>query len=42
MYKEVSAKWNKNIYKNVQSVLNIYFDDILINPSYITDFKPRK
>lgn len=42
MYKNVSNKWNDNIYKNVQKVLNIYFDDVLINPNYITDFKPRK
>ena len=42
MYKNVSPKWNENIFKNVQSVMNVYFDDVLINPDYITDFKPRK
>jgi hypothetical protein len=40
MYKETSQKWDKNIYKNVKSAINIYFDGVLINPKYITDFKP--
>ena len=26
-----SQKWKENIYKNVQSILNIYIDDVLIN-----------
>ncbi len=39
MYKEVSSKWNENILKNVQAVMNVYFDGVLINPNYITDFK---
>jgi len=39
MYKNVSNKWDKNIYKNRQSVMNIYFDNVLINPDYITAFK---
>ena len=39
MYKNVSTKWEENIYKNVQSVVNIYIDDVLLNPKYITDFK---
>lgn len=39
MYKSTSKRWNENIYKNVQSAMNIYFDDVLVNPSYITDFK---
>jgi hypothetical protein len=34
-----SQKWKENIYKNVQSILNIYIDDKLINPDYILDFK---
>lgn len=34
-----SQKWKDTIYKNVQSVLNIYIDDELINPDYILDFK---
>ena len=38
MYKNVSTKWNENILKNVETVINIYFDGILVNPSYITDF----
>ncbi len=39
MYKEVSSKWEDNIFKNRQSVMNVYFDEVLINPNYITDFK---
>ena len=34
-----SEKWKKQIYKNMQSVLNIYIDGVLINPDYILDFK---
>lgn len=34
-----SQKWKDSIYKNVQSTLNIYIDDVLINPDYILDFK---
>ena len=34
-----SQKWKDTIYKNVQSVLNIYVGDELINPDYILDFK---
>lgn len=34
-----SQKWKESIYKNVQSVLNIYIDNELINPDYILDFK---
>ena len=34
-----SQKWKENIYKNVQSVLNVYIDEVLVNPSYILDFK---
>ena len=34
-----SQKWKETIYKNVQSVLNIYIDDELINPDYILEFK---
>lgn len=39
MYKDTSKMWKENIYKNAQSVMNVYFDDVLINPNYITDFK---
>ena len=34
-----SQKWKNAIYKNAQSVLNIYINDELINPDYILDFK---
>ena len=34
-----SEKWKKQIYENIQSVLNIYIDGVLINPDYILDFK---
>ena len=34
-----SKRWKDTIYKNVQSVLNIYINDELINPDYILDFK---
>ena len=34
-----SQKWKDTIYKNIQSVLNIYIDNELINPDYILDFK---
>lgn len=34
-----SQKWKNTIYKNVQSVLNIYIDDELINPDYILELK---
>lgn len=34
-----SQKWKENIYKNVQSALNIYINDTLVNPDYILDFK---
>ncbi len=34
-----SQKWKDNIYKNVQSVMNVYIDDELLNPDYILDFK---
>lgn len=34
-----SKKWKRNIYKNVQSAMNIYIDDELINPDYILEFK---
>ena len=40
MYKDVSEKWEEYYYKGAQSVMNVYFDDVLINPDYITDFKP--
>lgn len=34
-----SQKWKENIYRNVISTMNIYIDDVLINPDYILDFK---
>lgn len=34
-----SQKWKNTIYKNVQSILNIYIDNELINPDYILEFK---
>lgn len=34
-----SQKWKNAIYENVTSIMNIYIDDILINPDYILDFK---
>lgn len=34
-----SDEWKENIYKNIQSALNIYIDDELINPDYILEFK---
>lgn len=40
MYKELSKKAIKNIYSgSTQAVVNIYFDDVLVNPKYILDFK---
>ena len=37
MYKDISTKWNENIYKNNTHIMNVYFDNILIDPKYITD-----
>lgn len=37
-----SQKWKEKIYENVQSVFNIYIDDVLIDPNYILDFKVGK
>lgn len=34
-----SEKWKKTIYQNVQSAMNIYINDELINPDYILEFK---
>ncbi len=39
MYKNVSDNWYENIYKNNQSIINVYFDEILVNSNYITSFK---
>lgn len=40
MYKETSQRYRNAIYNpSVQSVVNIYVDDVLINPKYLTDFK---
>lgn len=38
MYK-TSEKWEKSIYENPVCAMNIYIDDVLINPDYILDFK---
>lgn len=38
MYSTIQ-KWKENIYKNVQCAMNIYIDNVLINPDYILDFK---
>ncbi|MCI8618364.1 MAG: hypothetical protein HFJ60_09080 [Clostridia bacterium] len=32
-------KWKENIYENAECVMNVYFDNELINPDYILDFK---
>lgn len=39
MYKDVSYRYEQNISKNVQKVLNIYFDDVLIDPTFVIEFK---
>ena len=39
MYKEVTYRYEKYIQKNMQKVVNIYFDDVLVDPIYITNFK---
>lgn len=36
---ETSKKWKQNIYENSVCAMNIYIDDVLINPDYILDFK---
>lgn len=36
---ETSSLWKNNIYNNVLSLMNIYIDDILVNPDYILEFK---
>ncbi len=36
---ETSKKWKQNIYENPVCVMNIYIDDVLVNPDYILDFK---
>lgn len=38
MYK-TSEKWKQNIYENPVCAMNIYIDDVLINPDYILEFK---
>lgn len=38
MYK-TSEKWKENIYRNPICAMNIYIDDVLINPDYIFEFK---
>lgn len=40
MYFQTSQKYKDTIYNpSVQSVVNIYIDDVLLNPKFITDFK---
>lgn len=34
-----SNRWKENIYKNVQSFINLYIDDIRINSKYLFDFR---
>lgn len=36
---QTSKYWKKTIYKNAINVLNIYVDNVLINPDYILDLK---
>ena len=36
---QTSQKWKENIYEDVQCAMNIYIDDVLINPDYILEFK---
>lgn len=38
MYR-TSEKWKQNIYEDPICAMNIYIDDILINPDYILEFK---
>lgn len=39
MYKNISNKWCEKIYKNNQTIINIYFDEKIIDSNYITEFK---
>lgn len=40
MYLKTSQKYKETIYNSsIQSVVNIYVDDVLLNPKYLTDFK---
>ena len=34
-----SKEWEENIYNNPICAMNIYIDDVLVNPDYILDFK---
>ena len=34
-----SEKWKELIYTNIQPVLNVYIDDVLIEPNYIFELK---
>lgn len=34
-----SNRWKENIYKNVQSFINLYIDDVRINSKYLFDFR---
>lgn len=36
---ETSKKWKQNIYENPVCAMNIYIDDVLVNPDYILEFK---
>lgn len=36
---QTSKHWKNTIYKNAINVLNIYVDNVLINPDYILDLK---
>lgn len=40
MYKKTSQRYKDTIYnESVQSIVNIYIDDVLLNPKYIIEFK---
>ena len=34
-----SSSWKEQIYTNKQCIMNVYFDNVLINSDYILDFK---
>ena len=36
---ETSKKWKQNIYEDPVCAMNIYIDDVLMNPDYIFEFK---
>lgn len=36
---ETSKKWKQNIYEDSVCAMNVYIDDVLMNPDYIFEFK---